>query len=180
MELNKYFKRFVFASLLISANAFAFSLVDSLHEKKDFKKLIEHINKATVIEDDNHLPDNPKENQLLIIDNEYDVKILYEYNDDEWNEKGSKEIAQILNGGNKTSFHHLFNFQLDKMDFNAYTSDEALIQIEILKSSYKQDAINRTVQTFIKDKSLESDAIINLQIQNIHKESCDIIISYKY
>lgn len=180
MPLNSFLKRVVFSTLVISSYAFSFSLVDSLLEQKDLKQLNNYIQKAILIENDSQLPDNPKENQLLIVDNEYDVKILYEYYEGEWNEKTGPQIAQLLNGGNKTSFHHLFNFKLEKEDFNAYTSDEKLIHIEILKSSYQQDHLNQTIQGFMKQKNLKADDIITMQIQNISQKSCDIIIGYKY
>lgn len=177
---NNLLKRAVFTALICFSTVHADSLVDALLEKQDYKTLGNYIQKATVIDHESELPNNPSNNDLVIIDNEYDVKIMYEYNDGEWNEKGGEHIAQILNGGEKTTFHHLFNFKLEKEDFNEYTSDKTNIHIEILKSSYKQDELNRTIKEFITAKGLNSSDIINIQIQNITPTMCDIIISYKY
>lgn len=83
--------------------------MDNLVEQKDFKTLSNYIDKALVINHESELPNEAKKHDLVIISNEYDVKVMYEFLGEEWVEKGSEEIAQILNGGNKTTFHHLFN-----------------------------------------------------------------------
>lgn len=177
---NKTLLRAVFTALLCYTTVHASSLIDALLEKQDYKTLGNYIQKATVINHESELPDNASNNDLVIIDNEYDVKIMYEYNDGEWTEKGGEQIAQILNGGEKTTYHHLFNFKLEKEDFNEYTSDKSHFHLEILKSSYKQDELNRTIKEFITAKGLKTSDIINIQIQNITQKDCDIIISYKY
>lgn len=170
--------RAVFTALLMTNLYAANSLVDALVQKEDYKTLSNYISKALVINHESELPNEAKNNDLVIIDNEYDVKIMYEYLDGEWLEKGGERIAQILNGGEKTTYHHLFNFKLDSEEFNSNTKDDGLVQVEILKSPYKQANLNSTIQEFINKRGINH--VINIQLQNCTQKYCDVVIFYKY
>lgn len=147
-------------------------------KKEDYKTLSNYISKALVIHHESELPDESNNNDLVIISNEYDVKVMYEYLDGEWLEKGGEQIAQILNGGEKTTFHHLFNFKLDTEEFNNSTSDTGLVQVEILKAPYKQSDLNSAIQEFVEKRGVKN--VINIQLQNCAQKNCDIVIFYKY
>lgn len=178
---------FISATLLF-ANS---SNLDNLVKNNDIKTLVKLIKNTKVIDDESLLPDNPKNDDLVIMENEYDVKILFEYLNGEWNEKSGKLIADILND-QKSTYMHLFNYKVSNKDFNPYVSDKESLKVtedakkvvvKILESKFNDTAINSTIKVYSQKHLVAPDDIINVQITNIKtfedKTNCNIIFVYK-
>lgn len=162
------------------------SKIDELVETNKIKELVTLIKETKIIGSETDLPDNPKNNELIIIENEYDIKVLFEYVDDTWSEKSGKLIAEIMND-QKSTYMHLFNYKVSNKDFNPYTSDkESLkttetdrkIEIKFLDSKFNEQAISSTVKVFTQKNLIAPDDIISIQIIP-EQTSCKIILSYK-
>lgn len=181
----------LFALLFITTFSYAAtSKIDELVKAENVKELVPLIKNTKIIEDETQLPDYPKENELIIIENEYDIKILFEYVNGEWSEKGGKLVADILND-QKSTYMHLFNYKVSNKDFNPYVSDkdtlkttdtDKKISLKFIESKFNEKAINSNIKLFMQKNLLEADEIINIQIiPNLGTEqtNCKIILTYK-
>lgn len=193
MSIKLNLSKGLFALFLLLAT-FSFgaeSRLDALTKTKDFESLKALIKDTKIIETEAELPDNPKDNDLIIMENEYDVKILFEYLNGTWDEKGGKEIAAILND-QKSTYMHLFNYQVNDKAFNPYVSDkesvkvldeEKRVVVKILESKFNDKAINSTIKVYSQKNLITADDIINIQIVNIQTKdsvtSCNLIFIYK-
>lgn len=191
MDLKKFNIGLVLLLFLTSTLCFGDSKIKELVDKEEFTQISQLLNSASTIADEANLPDNPKTNELIVVENEYDVKILYEFFDDQWNEIGSKEVAKLLQGDTKSTFHHMFNYKVDAKEFNPYVSDEfkvttanqedRSIKVKLLSVDFDEKTINESVSKYMAENEIPSDDIINIQILNIQEnKNCTLIISHKY
>ena len=186
--LKGLFALFLFISTLSFA---AESRIDALVKSKDLQTLSKLIKETKIVENEMQIPDNSKNNDLIIIENEYDVKVLFEYLNGTWDEKGGKEIAEILND-QKSTYMHLFNYQVSDKAFDPYISDKESVKItdeekkvvvKILESKFNDKAINSTIKVYSQKNLIAADDVINIQVVNIktvgNETSCNLIFSYK-
>lgn len=194
MKTNQFIKGLFALFLFTATSIFADeSKLDILVKNKNIDEITKLIKNTKIIEDDSLIPDNPKNDDLVIMENEYDVKILFEFFDGSWNEKSGKLIADILND-QKSTYMHLFNYKVSGKDFNKYISDKDSVKVyddgsvkkvvvKILTSKFNDTAINSTLKVYSQTHLVEANDIINIQIVNIQKEenqtNCNIIFSYK-
>ena len=194
MKTNQFIKGLFALFLFTTTSIFAVeSKLDILVKNKNIDEITKLIKNTKIIEDDSLIPDNPKNDDLVIMENEYDVKILFEFFDGSWNEKSGKLIADILND-QKSTYMHLFNYKVSGKDFNKYISDKDSVKVyddgsvkkvvvKILTSKFNDTAINSTLKVYSQTHLVEANDIINIQIVNIQKEekqtNCNIIFSYK-
>jgi len=177
--------------LFISTSYAAQSNLDKLVKENNIQELSRLIKNTKVIEDDTQIPDNPKDNDLIIMENEYDVKILFEYLNNEWNEKSGALIADVLND-QKSTYIHLFNYKVSNKDFNPYVSDKESVKVsnedkkvvvKILKSKFNDKAINSTIKVYSQKHLIGAEDVINIQVvnikENVNEISCNLIFSYK-
>lgn len=171
--------------LLMSTLCFGDSKIQGLVKEEKFAQIFKLIKFTPTLSNEEELPDNPKTNDLVIIENEYDVKILYEFFDGQWNEIDGKKIAQILQGDSKSTFHHLFNYKINAKEFNPYVSDNfkvstetQSIKVKLLKVKFDEKAINKKISDFIAKNEISGDDIINIQILK-EDDTCTVVISYR-
>ena len=145
---------FLFFSYLNASS----SKIDDLVANKNIQELAKLIKNAKVINNEINLPDYPKENDLIIIENEYDVKVLFEYVNGQWDEKSNKTIADVLND-QKSTYMHLFNYKVNSKDFDPYVSDKDSLKVtesskrvlsKIITSNFNDTAINSIIKTFLE------------------------------
>lgn len=181
-------------ALFLFTTTFCFaaeSKIDKLVKEKDFQTLTKLIKETKIVENEMQIPLESKDNDLIIIENEYDVKVLFEYLNGNWNEKTGTEIAAILND-QKSTYMHLFNYKVNDKAFDPYVSDKESVKVtdedkkvyvKILDSKFNDKAINSTIKVFTQKQLIPTDDIINIQIVNIHSKgeetNCQIIFTYK-
>ena len=191
MKTNTLGKGLLALFLFISTSYAAQSNLDKLVKENNIQELSRLIKNTKVIEDDTQIPDNPKDNDLIIMENEYDVKILFEYLNNEWNEKSGALIADVLND-QKSTYIHLFNYKVSNKDFNPYVSDKESVKVsnedkkvvvKILKSKFNDKAINSTIKVYSQKHLIGAEDVINIQVvnikENVNEISCNLIFSYK-
>ena len=194
MKTNRFIKGLIALFLFSASTIFAAeSNIDKLLQENNIEVLSKLIKETKIIEDEANLPNNPKEHDLIIIENEYDVKVLFEFLNNTWSEKSGKEIANILND-QKSTYMHLFNYKVSGKDFDKYVSDkdsekvyddgtEKKLEVKILSSKFSEKAIKSTIKVYSQTQLIGANDIINIQIVNIREEAgqtnCDIIFSYK-
>lgn len=164
------------------------SQIDKLLQNGNLNKLKTLIDNTKIIDNENQLPSSPKENDLIIIDNEYEVKSLFEYHDNQWNDKVNKTIAKLLNNDTGTTYGNLFNYKVNSKDFNPYESDDfkyntqeesSKVHIVFINSINKQNNINKKVTSYLQENMIGVNQIINIQITKTDKPNCQIILIYK-
>lgn len=154
--------------------------LDEMIAKKDGEAITKALKSIEVIYNENNLPDEPKNNDLAIIEDDYHVQLVFEFTDGVWNERTEQILAHILNSKENLGFSHLFGFQLDERDFQQYNSDEQNIFVEILISKFNQENLSKSINDFILKKNIKYQDIINIQIKKIDDKTSQIIIIYKY
>ena len=176
--------------LITSTLCFGDSKIKEFLEKNEVNQISQLIKSASSITDEADLPDNPKTNELVIVENEYDVKILFEFFDEQWNEISDAKIAEILQGDTKSTFHHMFNYKVDAKEFNPYVSDEfkeetpstniQSLKVKLLRVDFDEKSINKSISEYTTENEILANDIINIQILNTKNDSvCNIVISYK-
>ena len=91
--------------------------LDELIKNKDTKAIENILKSIKVVYDENHFPKNPKNNDLAIIEDDYNVQLVFEYINGIWNERTDKVLAHILNSKEKLGFGHLFGFKSNDNQF---------------------------------------------------------------
>lgn len=185
--LKGLFALFLFTSFLFANQ----SRIDTLVKQKDIKTLVKLIKETKVVENEMQIPHDSKDYDLIIIENEYDVKVLFEYLNGTWDEKSGKEIASILND-QKSTYMHLFNYTVSDKAFDPYVSDKDSVKIsdeekkvivKILESKFNDKAINSTIKVFSQKNLIAADDVINIQVVNIQTKNgetnCNLIFTYK-
>lgn len=176
--LNFYVKGIVLYFILV-VSVYAVTL-DDLIAKKDGEAITKALKSIKVVYNENDFPDNPKNNDLAIIEDDYHVQLVFEFKDGVWNERTEQILAHILNSTEKLGFSHLFGFELDKREFQEYNSDKQNIFVEILISKFSQENLSKSINNFILKKNIKYQDIINIQIKKIDDKTSHIIIIYKY
>ena len=175
---NLYRKGFILFFILVTS-VYAVTL-DEMIAKKDGEAITKALKSIKVVYDANDFPDDPKNNDLAIIEDDYNVQLVFEFTDGVWNERTDQILAYILNSKENLGFSHLFGFQLDERDFEQYTSDTKNIFVEILISKFNQENLSKSINNFILKKNIKYKDIINIQINKIDDKTSQIIIIYKY
>jgi len=190
MVKNKIFGA-IFASVMLSSGLFGFSKVNQLLEKNDIATLKKLINETKIVDNENLIPREVKEHALIIIDNEYEVKSLFEFHDGQWNDKVNKTISKLLENESGTTYGNLFNYKVNAKEFNPYESDNfkysssndtsklTQIVVKILDANNTESAINQRLQKFLKQEGMGANAIISVQYLQMDKNPCKIILSYQ-
>ena len=164
------------------------SQIDNLITKSDNKALVVLLKKVKVIYDESELPDNSKEFDLIIVEDDYGVQSLYELTKGIWNDRSDKIVNQILNKGQGASFSFVssskgsYDYLETETKFSEYTSDKTHLFVEIIASAFKQDEIKNEINKFLQAKNISVSKVINVQIEidPIDKKLCNIIIIYSY
>lgn len=176
--LDIYKKGFALFFILLTS---VYSLtLDEMIASKDIDLISDTLKKIKVVYSENDFPNNPKNNDLAIIEDDYNVQIVFEYKDGVWNERTDEVLAHILNSNEKLGFSHLFGFKLDNREFQQYNSDKQNIFVEILKSKSTQKDLTNNINYFLTSKKIKSTNIINIEINIIDDKNSKIIIIYKY
>lgn len=176
-NINKKGFSLFFILILTSANSLT---LDKMIAKKDAEAITKILKSITVVYNENEFPDNPKNNDLAIIEDDYNVQLVFEYIDGIWNERTDKILTHILNSNEKLGFSHLFGFELDQREFQQYTTDKQNIFVEIIISKFNQENLSKKINDFIVNRKIKHKDIINIQINKVDKKSSKIIIIYKY
>lgn len=187
MFLNLLLKSFLFI-FMITSNLYTKSIVDELIEKKDFQTLQKTIDNTKVLQNENQIPLDSKENDLIVIEDDYGIKILYEFYDGQWQDKSNPTIAKILKNDKGTTFKNLFNYKVDATEFNPYESDtfkyeeekKTTIAVKFINSLNKEDNINKNIANFLEEKQIASLQVINIQLLNTDRSDCTIVVIYRY
>jgi NAD(P)H-flavin reductase len=161
--------------------SFSYSLtLDEIIEQGNISNLTKYIKNVTVYYDANKFPDNPKNNDLAILEDEYNVQIVYEYKDDNWNERTDKILAKILNENGGISFSFLLPTRAEPSDFKAYITDTKRVVVDILISKSNKINLTNNINEFMMNKKIKQKDIINIQIEKVDEKTSRIIIIYKY
>jgi len=163
------------------------SKIDTLLKSNDLVTLKKLIDQAVLLYSDAKLPSNPKEHDLIIIDNEYEVKSLFEFYDGQWNDKVDKRIAKLLENDKGTTYGNLFNYKINAKEFDPYTSDNfkhsdtsiSKVVVKIIDANNSETAINQALSKLMHKEMIDAKDVINLQVTNLDSNPCKIILSYK-
>ncbi|KIM09419.1 MAG: hypothetical protein KU28_02055 [Sulfurovum sp. PC08-66] len=163
------------------------SYIDKLVENNDTIKLKELIAKTQTVEHDTDLPRNPKEHDLIIVENEYEVKTLFEFHDAQWSEKSNPHLAILLGNHQGTTYGNLFNYKVNAKEFDPYTKEDfkytqetkSSVKLKILSSSNNEEDINEAIKTIIFQERIDVNAIISIQILQLNVTKCNIALSYR-
>ena len=153
--------------------------LDELIKDKDVKAIKNFLKSIKVVYDENDFPNNPKNYDLAIIEDDYNVQLVYEYINGVWNERTDKVLAHILNSKEKLGFSHLFGFKSDNNQFETESLDKTKIFVEILISKANKIALSKSINNFILLNKIKQKNIINIQIQILNSINSKIIIIYK-
>ena len=184
--LKSYTGVLLFITLVFSQTIFASESIDKLLEVKDYQSIKKLINSTKIVDNEMQIPENPQDWDLIILDNEYEVKQLFQFYNGEWHEKVTKELAQLLGNEQGTTYGNLFNYKVNTKEFNPYESDSfknievaTSVVVKIINSSNSEVQINENLTSFLQKEVIDPNSIINIQIMNINKPNCKIVITYK-
>ncbi|MEA2028411.1 MAG: hypothetical protein U9N49_05500 [Campylobacterota bacterium] len=182
----------ILASMMLTTGLFGFSKIDQLIKKNDIATLKTLIDATKIVDNENLIPREVKEHALIIIDNEYEVKSLFEFHDGQWNDKVNKTISKLLENEHGTTYGNLFNYKVNAKEFNPYESDNfkyssttnetsklTQIVVKILDANNTESAINKRLQKFLKQEGMGANAIISVQFLQMDQNPCKIILSYQ-
>jgi len=184
---SRVFKVLLLSLLLFNLNLFAFSQIDKLVKDGDIETLKKLIKKTKIIDNEIELPLRVKEHDLIIIDNEYEVKSLFEFHDGRWNDKVYKIVAKLLENDSGTTYGNLFNYKVNAKEFKPYESDDfkygsdesKMLIVKIIKSLNNEKSINKNISEFLKENLIDASTILNIQFFDMDKIKCKIIITYR-
>jgi hypothetical protein len=175
-------------SALIGSTLFSASIVDDLLQRRDVSAIKRVIGAAQVIDDERELPDRPQEGDCIIMENDYDIKLLYEYHDGQWNEKVDPLIAKLLENDRGTTYKNLFNYKLNASAFDPYISDnfkhtstasQQRIGIKMLYTDCSEKDMSDRINAYLQTAHIDTNQIINIEISGAEKKQCRIIVIYK-
>lgn len=177
----------VILTCIFSIALFGSSQIDKLLQSNNVNELKTIIQATKVIHSEHNLPSNPKENELIILENDYGIKSLFEYNEGQWNDKVDSTIAKLLQNDKGTTYKNLFNYKVDAAEFNPYESDnfkynenvKQNVKIVFINSVNKSNEINKNLNSFLDENKINTNQIINIQLNNLEQQNCQIVLIYK-
>ncbi|MDD3324074.1 MAG: hypothetical protein PHN38_03000 [Sulfurospirillaceae bacterium] len=151
-----------------------------LLDKGDEKEVKSLLSKVNVIGEFDPFPPSPKKGDLIKVENDYNVVVLFEHDGENWKEFISPKVASILNLNQGSSFKFMLDNKPKDASFQANVSDKAQVRVSIVHTSFKEQDMQDAVNERLKSLGLTPDNLVNVAVYMVTNEKCILSIFYKY